>query len=100
VLKAGLKKLPGVLEVPPGELDMDTVLAKSPVSALFVASTDDKITPLAEVERLHKLARPGSGLVVVPQATHESLTYFFDDILPPALKWLESGSATNESLNR
>ena len=94
VLKAGLKKLPGVLEVPPGDLDMDTVLAKSPVSALFVASADDRITPLAEVEKLRELARPGSGLVRVPDATHESLTYFFDDIMPPALKWLESGTAT------
>jgi pimeloyl-ACP methyl ester carboxylesterase len=92
VLKAGLKKLPGVLDVPPSDLDMDAVLAQNPVSALFVASTDDRITPQAEVERLRGLARPGSGLVLVPDATHESLTYFFDDIMPAALNWLESGT--------
>jgi len=91
VIKAGLKKLPGVLEVPPGDLDMDTVLARNPVSALFVASAVDKITPLADVERVRAQARPDSVLVLVPEATHESLTYFFDDIIPPALKWLNSG---------
>lgn len=89
VIKAGLKKLPDVLHVKPDELNLTTVLAQHPESALFIAGADDKIMPLADVDRLHSLARPGSGIVVVPHATHEAVTYFFNDLSQPVLSWLE-----------
>jgi pimeloyl-ACP methyl ester carboxylesterase len=89
ILKAGLKKLPAVLNVPPGALDTTTVLSEKPVLALFVAGAADRIMPVADEQRLDKLAQPGSPLVVVPDATHESLTYFFNDLVPPVLAWLE-----------
>ena len=88
LLKAGLKKLPSVLEVQPGDLDMTTVLSKHPESALFVAAAEDKIMPLADVKHLETLAESGSELVVVPRATHEAVTYFFDDLVPPVTAWL------------
>jgi pimeloyl-ACP methyl ester carboxylesterase len=77
LIKAGLKKLPSVLEVPAGELDTTTELARNPVTALFVAGAEDNITPVADVKQLHTLAAPGSELIVVPDATHEAVTYFF-----------------------
>ena len=95
-IRAGLKKLPSVLEVPAGELDTTTGLARRPVTALFVAGAEDKITPVADVEQLRALAAPGSELIVVPDATHESVTYFFADLVPPVLNWLsEQGGQGN-----
>jgi pimeloyl-ACP methyl ester carboxylesterase len=91
-VKAGLKKLPVVLNVPPGELDTTTVLARSPVAALFVAGALDKVTPAADVERLYKLAAPGSKLIVVPDATHEATPYFFELLGPALANWLSGES--------
>ena len=95
-IKSGLKKLPSVLAVSGDELDTTTELKRRPVTALFVAGAEDKITPVADVEQLHALAASGSELVVVPDATHESVTYFFADLAPPVLAWLseESGQGT------
>jgi len=87
-VKAGLKKLPRLLNVPPEELDTTTVLSRSPVAALFVAGAEDKIAPVGEVEKLRALAAPGSQLIVVPNATHEALTYFFNDLAGPVSAWL------------
>jgi pimeloyl-ACP methyl ester carboxylesterase len=88
IVKAALKRLPSVLQVPPDELDTTTLLSRQRVSALFVAGSNDLITPAAEVERLCRLAAPDSRVIVVPRATHESVTYFFDDLVPPVLDWL------------
>jgi pimeloyl-ACP methyl ester carboxylesterase len=100
-LRAGLKKLPSVLEVSADELDTTTGLARSPVTALFVAGAEDRITPVADVEQLQALAAPGSKLIVVPEATHEAVTYFFPDLVPPVLAWLagESGQGNATSLH-
>jgi pimeloyl-ACP methyl ester carboxylesterase len=96
LLRAGLKKLPSVLEVSADELDTTTGLARSPVAALFVAGTEDRITPVADAEQLQALAAPGSRLIVVPGATHEAVTYFFADLVPPVLAWLaETGGQEN-----
>ncbi len=91
-IRAGLKKLPSVLEVPATELDITTELARNPPTALFVAAAEDRITPVADVKQLQVLAAPGSELIVVPEATHEAVTYFFADLVPPVLAWL---SGTN-----
>jgi len=88
LIKAGLKKLPSVLEIPADELDTKTELGRHPVTALFVAAEDDKITHVADVEQLRALAAPGSKMIVVPDATHESVTYFFTNLIPPVLNWL------------
>jgi len=88
LIKAGLKKLPLVLAIPAGELDTTTQLARHPVTALFVAGAEDTITPVRDVEQLQALAASGSELVVVPDATHEAVTYFFADLIPPVLIWL------------
>ncbi len=96
-IRAGLKKLPAILEVPADELDTTTALARCPVAALFVAGAEDKITPVADVKQLHALAAPGSELIVVPDATHESVTYFFPDMVPPVLTWLSGQSGPQDS---
>ena len=97
--KAGLKRLPDLLKVPAAELDTATVLARRPVPALFVAGADDRISPVAEVEKLYRAAAPGSEFVVIPQASHESVTYFFNGLTTPVRDWLnresvKSGSST------
>jgi hypothetical protein len=58
------------------------------VTALLVAGAADKITPVADVAQLRALAAPGSELIVVPEATHETATYFFADLVPPVVTCL------------
>lgn len=92
LIRAALKKLPSVLKIQPGELDPETIMKRSPVSALFVAGAGDSIAPPADVEGLRKLAGQGSELILVPQATHEAVTYYFKDLAPPVMAWLERNS--------
>ena len=89
MVKAGLKKLPSVLQISSIEFDTTTVLRRKPVKALFIAGGDDKISPPQEVERVHALASPGSKFIVVPDATHEALTYYFKELTPAVLHWLD-----------
>jgi len=91
-VKSGLKHLPSLLKVEPDQLDTMRVLARTPVAALFAGGTEDQITPLADVRKLYQAASPGSELVVVHEATHEAVTYFFEDLVPPVLAWLKEGS--------
>ncbi len=98
VIKAGLRKVPSVLNVQPGEIDTATVLRQRPVDALFVAGADDKISPVGEVNKLYKVAAPGSELVVVPHATHEALTFFFKELAPPMLAWLDKQNGPQPTL--
>jgi pimeloyl-ACP methyl ester carboxylesterase len=87
-IQAGLNRLPTLLDVHPAELDPLTVLARNPVVALFVAGAEDRITPAGQVQRLYETASSGSRFLVVPDATHEAVSYFFDDLVPPVLHWL------------
>ena len=96
-VKAGLKQLPSLLRVEPGQLDTVRVLARSPVAALFAVGSEDKITPLADVRKVYREAAPGSELVVVPEATHEAVTYFFKNLVPPVLAWLTGKRAELKS---
>ena len=96
-LRSGIRRLPALLKVSPEELDTTTVLARNPVGALFVAGGDDHISPATEVNKLCAIAAPGSELVVVPQASHESVPYFFDDLVPPVLAWLQADHAKSEN---
>lgn len=90
--RAGMRALPQVLKVPPAELDPITELRRHPVTALFVAGAEDRISPVGEVQRLHAVAAPTSEIFIVPQASHESVTYFFNGLVPPVLAWLEKGT--------
>lgn len=89
MVKAGIKKLPSVLGISADEFDTAPVLEQKSVKALFVAGGEDKIAPTNEVEFLRSLALPGSEFVLVPGATHEALTYYFADLSPRVLAWLD-----------
>jgi pimeloyl-ACP methyl ester carboxylesterase len=88
LLRSGIARLPSLLKVPAAELDTTTVLARHPDTALFIAGAEDKVTPPADVEKLRLLASPESRMIVVPGATHEAVTYFFPELLPPVSEWL------------
>lgn len=91
---AGLKQLPVLLGAGPSELDTTTVLSRHPVAGLFVAGAEDKITLAADVRKLCEQAGPGSKFVVVPGATHEAVTYYFNELAPPVLAWLRKEDGT------
>jgi pimeloyl-ACP methyl ester carboxylesterase len=88
---AGVRRLPDLLRVEPGALDTLTVLAEQPAAALFVAGADDRISPMADVRELLACADAGSRLIEVPEATHEAVSYFFDELVPPVVDWLSRG---------
>jgi pimeloyl-ACP methyl ester carboxylesterase len=89
LIKAGIRQLPAVLQFPASEFDTTTVLRRQPVAALFVAGGADKISPAKDVEALRALASPGSEFILVPDATHEALTYYFAELVPAVLAWLD-----------
>ena len=88
-LRDGIEHLPSELQVPAAELDTTTALRRRPVTALFIAGENDHIAPAGDVKQLETLAAPGSRLIVVPAATHESLPYCFDDLAGPIIDWLK-----------
>lgn len=90
MVRSGIRKLPSLLDIPANEFNTTTVLRRKPVRALFIAGAEDKIAPPAEVKEVQALALPGSEFIVVPEATHEALTYYFKDLLPVVLPWLDS----------
>jgi pimeloyl-ACP methyl ester carboxylesterase len=90
LIRAGLKQLPAVLDVNADDLDTTTVLARHPVAALFVAGAEDNVIPVTDLRRLYAEALPGSELIVVPGATHETLPYYFSELVPPVLEWLNT----------
>ena len=92
LVAAGVKKLPDVLGVAPDQFDSTTFLHAHPVSALYVAGELDKIAPPPEVQKVKEISLPTSQYIMVPEATHESLTYYFPQLTIPIENWL---SATN-----
>jgi PhoPQ-activated pathogenicity-related protein len=90
IIRAGIKQLPVVLGVPGEDLNTGTVLTRHPITALFVAGTADDVMPIADVRALFEQALPGSKLVLVPGATHETVTYHFSELLPPVLAWFNA----------
>jgi pimeloyl-ACP methyl ester carboxylesterase len=89
LVKSGLNKLPSLLDVAPEELNMTTVLARSPEVALFIAGEADKVTPPADVRRLYEASTVGSRFVTVPGATHEAVPYYFDQLAQSVVSWLD-----------
>jgi hypothetical protein len=88
LLRSGIARLPSLLKVPPAELDTTTVLSRHPVNALFIAGAEDKVVPVADIEKLKLLASPAGKIIVVPGATHEAVTYFFPELVPLVSEWL------------
>jgi pimeloyl-ACP methyl ester carboxylesterase len=100
MVRAGIKKLPSLLKIPASEFDTTTVLRRDPVKALFVAGADDDIAPPEEVKEVQALAAPGSPLIIVPEATHEALTYYFKDLLPVVVPWLDHSNQESSSFTK
>jgi hypothetical protein len=61
------------------------------VTALFITGNKDDVIPPADVRKLFAEALPGSQLMVVPGATHETVPYDFSALTPTVLAWLING---------
>jgi pimeloyl-ACP methyl ester carboxylesterase len=88
LVRAGIRQLPVKLDVVAADLDTSTAIARNPHPALFVAAARDRIAPPPEVEQLAAVAGHGSKYLLVPDATHETVTYFFPELTQPILDWL------------
>jgi pimeloyl-ACP methyl ester carboxylesterase len=97
-IRAGLEQLPVLLGVHSDDLDTTTVLARLPVTALFITGTKDDIIPPAEVRELFKLALPDSSFIIVPGATHETLPYHFTELVAPILAWLNEALVSQPAI--
>ncbi len=101
-IKAGLRKLPDLLHVKPDELNPETwisTLRHNEPTTLFVAGGADKIAPLKQVEQLHKLSGPENRLLIIPNAAHEPLPFYLDNLAQPVVRWFsEEGLAENGDL--
>jgi pimeloyl-ACP methyl ester carboxylesterase len=99
-IKAGLRKLPDLLETEALELDTLTVLSRHPVDALFVAGAEDRIASAEDVFVVSEHAGAGSRFIEVPGATHEALPYFFDVLGPPVIEWLGQDNRVSQHTER
>lgn len=98
LVRSGIKKLPSLLDIRASEFNTTTVLKRHPIKALFVAGAQDDIAPPSVVREDEQLAAPGSKFILVPGATHEAVTYYFKDLLPVVVPWLEhSGKRSSPS---
>jgi pimeloyl-ACP methyl ester carboxylesterase len=98
-IKAGLRRLPDLLHVQPDDLNPDAwiaALSQSDRSTLFVAGGADKIAPLDQVEQLYKLSGPENKLLVVPNAAHEPLPFYLDDLAEPVVRWFSDGALADD----
>lgn len=93
--RAGLKKVPALLGVAPEELDPITVLNRHPVKCLLVTAGTDKVTSAEDMRRLSNALAPGSQVVVVAYASHETVTYAFSDLTPMVRNWLSTESLSD-----
>lgn len=94
LIKAGLRKLPSVIEVAEADLNPAHVLDGHSVTALFVAGGDDRISPVSTVRALFDKGGVGSQFVIVPDATHESVPFHFPELVPVVLDWLVTNGLT------
>jgi len=99
-IRAGLKQLPTVLGVQWSDLDTSAILARNPVKALFITGDADDVIPSEQVRGLFETALPGSKLIVVPGATHETVPYRFNELLVPVLTWLNEPSTNLDNHNK
>lgn len=90
LLRSGLERLPGLLQVDQTEFDTRNILRRQSRPTLFIAGAADKITPATTARELFELNPKDSELLIVPNATHEALPYFFAAIEPVLADWLRS----------
>ena len=94
--RAGMKKVPALLGVAADELDPLAVLGRHPVKGLLVAADKDKITPIADMQRLHQVLAPGSRMVTISNSTHEIIAYQFSKVTPVMEDWLDNRAAKDD----
>jgi len=93
--RAGLKHVPELLGVEPGELDPLTVVTRKPVQCLLVSPMNDKVTSPEDTQALYKALAPGSRLSMVWKSSHESVAYHFNALTPVVEDWLMETPASD-----
>jgi pimeloyl-ACP methyl ester carboxylesterase len=97
-IRAGLRKLPDLLQVKSSELNPGCWMEKNQHPTLFIAGGRDKIASLDQVEQLYELAGPGNELLIVPNAAHEPLPFYLDDLAAPITGWLSGARSAGSSV--
>ena len=98
-----LPELGGMLKYGIPEYRLPKAIVAAEIDRLRTLGVDFQTNvPIGMAETLDELLEThdavfvgvGAGLprfLEIPGATHEALPYFFDDLLPPVLEWLDGG---------
>lgn len=98
-LRAGLRELPKRLGVAETELNPRDMMQRSVPDTLFIAAKDDKIAPPDAVWELYQLAPEERKFLIIANATHEAVPYFFEVLEAPIAEWLNATSTTSPAGN-
>jgi pimeloyl-ACP methyl ester carboxylesterase len=88
-VKRAAIKLPGMIGVAPETMDTLESIRGRDVRALMVASVDDVVTPPEDSAALMSFLGRGSELLIVGDATHETLPFVFPQYGKRVLEWLD-----------
>lgn len=89
-IAAGIRKLPRLLQVHPCALNPACWMNENLSNVLFVAGGADSIATLDQVQKLRRLAGGGNEMIVLPNAAHETLPFYLDDLAKPVSRWLSA----------
>lgn len=88
-IAAGLRELPRLLNVQPGELHPACWVNNDLSDVLFVAGSADAIATLDQVKALHQLAGAGNKMLILHDAGHETLPFYLEHLAEPVSHWLK-----------
>ena len=87
-VRGAARRLPQLLGVGREVLDTSSAIRGRSMRAFLVSGQGDVVTPPEDGSELRGLAGPGSGFLIVGDATHEVLPYLFDQHGEVVLRWL------------
>jgi alpha-beta hydrolase superfamily lysophospholipase len=93
-IAAGLRELPHLLHTEPSNLHPACWINHNLSGVLFMAGQADAIATLDQVQKLHRLAGEDNEILILPQATHETLPFHLDQLAGPVSHWLNQDLAT------
>lgn len=87
-VRHAVRRLPGLVGTTPDGLDTLAAVEGRGLVALVVSGAQDRVTPVADGERVKHALGEGSGFLVVGPSSHEELPFRFDEHEDIVVRWL------------